>query len=151
TFDDAVPVVLSFSAFLGFAFLASMTSSRFSLLVTASVLLISIFQHLLEAPTRDGIVILSQLKGFREFLSRADADRLNRENRPGNTPETLEKYSAYAVALHVEKSWGEDVVTVLLQLLQMEQAHPHIPGGMAGTVADDGEPIQLNLGSEQGD
>ena len=87
---------------------------------------------------------IEELKNFREFLSRADADRLNRENDPGRTPEVLEKYSAYAIALNVEHAWGEEFTGNLLEILQFDRAYdvplpnPPVPG------ADD-EIIQLNI------
>jgi hypothetical protein len=67
--------------------------------------------------------VLSELSGFREFLARADADRLNRENSPGRTPEVLEKFTAYAVALDVERGWGEELAENLLELLQFDQVY----------------------------
>jgi hypothetical protein len=36
---------------------------------------------------------------------------------------TLEKYSAYAVALDVDDAWGEEFVENLVELLQWDQAY----------------------------
>lgn len=120
---DLIPVFLSGSALAGFVFLAVLSSTEFALLLSALVILNAISRHALEAPTRAGRKVLADLRNFREFLSRTDSDRLNRENRPGQTPVTLEKYSAYAVALDVEEAWGEEFVENLVELLQWDQAY----------------------------
>ncbi len=144
--NDGIPVLLTASALLGFALLAFLTSTQFALLLAALVVLNSAFRHLLGAPTRAGHKVLVELNGFREFLSRADADRLNRENRPGHTPQTLEKYSAYAVALEVEQAWGEEFTENLLELLQIHQAY----GGRARKLSSvDNETIQLKIDSRK--
>jgi hypothetical protein len=80
-------------------------------------------RYLLNAPTSAGRKALAELTSFREFLSRADADRLNRDNTPGNTPDTLEPHTAYAVALGVEHGWGEEFAGDLLEMLEADQAY----------------------------
>lgn len=120
---DLIPVFLSVSAIAGFVFLAVLSSTKFALLVSALVILNTISRHTLEAPTRAGRKVLAELRDFREFLSRTDTDRLNRENQPGQTPVTLERYSAYAVALNVDDAWGEEFVENLVELLQWDQAY----------------------------
>lgn len=142
--NDAIPVILLAPIFLGFTFLAYLTSLKFVLLAVALVIANFVFRHSLEAPTDEGRKAIEELKNFREFLSRADADRLNRENDPGRTPEVLEKYSAYAIALDVEHAWGEEFTGNLLELLQFDRAYdvplpnPPVPGS-------DDEIIQLNI------
>jgi predicted membrane protein DUF2207 len=142
--NDAIPVILLAPIFLGFSFLAYLTSLKFVLLAVALVIANFIFRRSLEAPTDEGRKAIEELKNFREFLSRADADRLNRENDPGRTPEVLEKYSAYAIALDVEHAWGAEFTGNLLELLQFDRAYdvplpnPPVPGS-------DDEIIQLNI------
>jgi hypothetical protein len=129
--NDAVPVLLIAPILLGFSFLTYLTSLQFVLLVVAIIVMNFVFRHLLEAPTSAGRKVIAELENFKEFLSRADSDRLNRENQPGETPAILEKYTAYAVALDVEHAWGEEFTGNLLELLQYEQANslrsPEIP------------------------
>ena len=147
--NDAIPVILIGPIFLGFSFLAYWTSLKFVKLTVALITINFVFQHLLEAPTKEGRKTIAELKNFREFLSRADADRLNRENEPGQTPEILEKYSAYAVALDVEHAWGEEFTTNLLELLQFDQVYnvPLSESGprMTGVSGTNDEIIQLNI------
>ena len=129
--NDAVPLILTAAAFVGFGFLASMTSTRFALLLTAVVFLSTLFRHLLQAPTRAGRKVLAELADFREFLARVHADRLTRLNQSGRTPQTLESFSGYAIALDVEHSWGEDFSNTLLELLEIERAyHPRYPNSL---------------------
>jgi len=140
--NDVIPIGLTASALFGLGFLVYLTSWKFTLLVVGLVTLNFVFRHLLEAPTSTGRKALAELKGFREFLSRADADRLNRENQPGQTPQVLEKYSAYAIALGVENGWGEEFASNLLELLQIDEAcrwhGPNLP------VVESG-PIELKI------
>ncbi|MFY9805383.1 MAG: hypothetical protein WA211_08115 [Candidatus Acidiferrales bacterium] len=129
---DLPPIVLTASSLLGFAFLGALTSLRLAALLTGLFFVNAIFKGLLEAPTNAGRAVLGKLEGFREFLSRADASRLNSENQPGETPETLEKYTPYAVALDVEHAWGEEFTENLLEMLQFDLAYSRGAGVLKG-------------------
>lgn len=131
-FADLPPIVLTASSLLGFGFLGALTSARFALLLTCFFCVNVIFKGLLEAPTNAGRAVLAKLDGFREFLARADAGRLNHENQPGQTPETLEKYTSYAVALEVEHAWGEEFTENLLEMLQFDLAYSRGAGVLTG-------------------
>jgi len=131
-FADLPPIVLTASSLLGFGFLGALTSLRFALLMTSLFCVNVLFKGLLEAPTNAGRALLSKLNGFREFLSRADASRLNHENHPGQTPETLEKYTSYAVALDVEHAWGEEFTANLVEMLQFDLAYSRGAGVLTG-------------------
>jgi hypothetical protein len=131
-FADLPPIVLTASSLLGFGFLGALTSLRFALLLTAFFFLNVLFKDLLEAPTNAGRAVLAKLDGFREFLARTDASRLNHENQPGETPETLEKYISYAVALDVEHAWGEEFTENLLEMLQFDLAYSRGTGVLTG-------------------
>lgn len=148
---DAIPVCLTVSALFGFGLLASATSNELAVIVSVMLLLTEIFRHIFEAPTIAGRKTIEQLKGFREFLSRADADRMNRENRPGHTPETLQMSSGYAVALKVGSAWCEEFTGSLIQFLQMERAY-NVPMPSVRVPAISGSedgPIQLNINSRR--
>jgi hypothetical protein len=157
--NDLLPVWLTATAALAFAFLAAVTSPRFAIFVLAGGLLAFVFRHLLEAPTAQGRKLISELGGFREFLSRADTDRLNRANEAGSTPQSLERYSAYALALDVEHSWGEEFAADLLEMLQFDRAVDYrAPATVGGAIVngisnipqgDDDSIIHLNLGSKK--
>jgi hypothetical protein len=148
---DAIPICLSISALFGFGLLASATTNQIAALLIAMLLLAVIFRHVFDAPTIAGRQAIEELKGFREFLMRAEADRMARENRPGHTPETLEPNSGYAVALKVEHAWAEEFAGSLIQFLQLERVYDiPLPSLRAPAItgADDG-PIQLNIYSRK--
>jgi hypothetical protein len=139
--NDATPLFLTATALFGFIFLSILTSTQFAA-ITAAALAMNVFsRHLLNAPTSAGRAALLALWEFREFLVRADADRMNVQNEPGKTPHTLEPYTSYAVALGVEKGWGEEFAGNLLELLQADQAYS--PPGVA--LQPDHRPSVLTL------
>ena len=139
--NDAIPFFLTGTAAFGFILLSVLTSTRLALLLAAALAMNVISWHLMNAPTSAGRRALAELNAFREFLSRTDSDRLNRQNQPGKTPRTLEIYSGYAVALGVERGWGEEFATTILDLIQAEEAYSppiNIP-------QPDNSPITLDL------
>jgi hypothetical protein len=141
TWNDGIPFLLTVYAFAGFMFLAVLASTRFAL-VAAGACAINVFaRYFLNAPTSSGRKALAELQAFREFLSRADADRLDHENEPGKTPQTLEPNIAFAVALGVEHGWGEEFAGNLLELIQVNQAYSP-PGEFP---VSDNRPTDLDL------
>jgi hypothetical protein len=146
TFNDSIPVFLIGTAFMGFAFLAAATTTQFALVMVALVFVHGIARHLLEVPTAAGGKVLAELAGFREFLSRTDADRMNRENAPGRTPETLKENSAYAIALRLENAWGEEFADSVIELLRYKEAYDLWP---ASFLSSDREPIRLKTGARK--
>jgi Predicted membrane protein (DUF2207) len=149
--SDVIPFCLSISALFGFGLLASATTNQMAMIVIALLFLAELFRHVFEAPTIAGRQAIEKLKGFREFLARAEADRMNRENRPGHTPETLEANSGYAVALNVEHAWGQEFTGSLIQFLQMERAYdvPMPSLRVPAVSGSDDSPIELNINSRK--
>ncbi|MGH9680008.1 MAG: hypothetical protein ACRD4Y_08660, partial [Candidatus Acidiferrales bacterium] len=62
------------------------------------------------------------------FLARTEVDRMDSENKPGKTPVVLEPNFAYAVALGVDRGWGEQLAGSLCEILEI--------GGVYGTSVD---------------
>jgi hypothetical protein len=154
--NDMFPVWLTASASLAFGFLAVVMSLRFATFIVACALLGFTFRHALEAPTAKGRKLLSELWGFRDFLSRAESDRLDRDNEAGLTPKVFQRYIAYAVALDVERGWGEQFAEDLLEMIQFDQAIafkgpplPDIESIVTRDLGEDDSIIQLNLGSRK--
>jgi hypothetical protein len=139
--NDSIPVFLTVTALFGFALLSVLTSTKVAGLLAAA-LAINVFSwHLMNAPTSGGRKALAELAAFREFLSRTDADRLDRQNAPGGTPGTLELFSAFAVALGVESGWGQEFAATILDLVQVDEAYsPPI-----SLPEPDDSPATLNL------
>lgn len=144
--NDFTPVFLTAGALMGFALLASATTTQFALLMLALLLVHAVARHLLEVPTAAGRKALADLTGFREFLSRTDADQMNRENEPGRTPRTLDENSAYAVALKVENAWGEDFADSVIELLRYQGAYEFSPEPLYSSGPG---PTELKLNSRK--
>jgi uncharacterized membrane protein YgcG len=67
----------------------------------------------IAAPTREGRKVLDQIAGFKQYLSIAEGERLERMTPPKDTPELFEKYLPFAIALSVENHWAERFAGVL--------------------------------------
>jgi uncharacterized membrane protein YgcG len=67
----------------------------------------------IAAPTRDGRKVLDDIAGFKQYLTIAEGERLDRMTPPTDTPELFEKYLPYAIALGVENRWAERFEGVL--------------------------------------
>jgi uncharacterized protein (TIGR04222 family) len=65
---------------------------------------IAVFGWLMPARTVKGTRVIERLRGFREFLSRVDGDRLRRMKID---PSAFERLLPFAMAMGVEKKWGE--------------------------------------------
>jgi Predicted membrane protein (DUF2207) len=147
---DMNPLWLTATAALAFGFLATTTSLRFAVFVVACTLLPLAFRNGLKAPTVQGRRLIRNLTGFREFLARAESDRLDRANEVGITPEQLDRYTPYAVALDVEHSWGEEFTEDLIEMIQfgrvMEIQDIPLPSYEGSDTEFGDSIIQLRLG-----
>lgn len=149
---DLHPLWLTATAALTFGFLATTSSSRLAAFVVACTLLALAFWNGLKTPTAQGRRLICGLTGFREFLARAESDRLDRANEVGITPEQLDRCTPYAVALDVEHSWGEEFTEDLIEMIQfgrvMEiQDIPIAVPSYEGSDTEFGDSIiQLRLG-----
>jgi len=61
----------------------------------------------IAAPTKEGRAVLDRIAGFRQYLSIAERERLDRMTAPEDTPEIFERYLPYAIALGVENRWAD--------------------------------------------
>lgn len=69
-----------------------------------SALIIALFGWFMPSRTIRGTRELEKVLGFQEFLSRVEADRMERVIK---TPEMFEKFLPYAMALGVEDNWAK--------------------------------------------
>jgi len=67
----------------------------------------------ISAPTKEGRAVLDRIAGFRQYLSIAERERLDRMTAPKDTPEIFERYLPYAIALGVENDWADRFRSVL--------------------------------------
>lgn len=77
----------------------------------------------MSAPTREGRAVLDRIAGFRQYLSIAERERLDRMTAPKDTPEVFERYLPYAIALGVENRWAERFRDVLAAASVQGQVH----------------------------
>lgn len=68
---------------------------------------------LLKRTTPEGREVLDQLLGFRQFLLKAEQDRLQRLNAPSDAPAAESAYLPYAIALEVREAWGDHLASAL--------------------------------------
>jgi hypothetical protein len=71
-------------------------------LVAASVLIVYVMGRNLTAKSLKGLRTCAAVEGFREFIERVDADRLQRA-----LPQQVERCLPFAMALGVEHKWAE--------------------------------------------
>ena len=100
----------------------------------------------ISAPTREGRAVLDRIAGFKQYLSIAEGERLDRMTQPEDTPELFEKYLPYAIALGVENRWADRFAGVLAAAaVQGQQGFAWYsgsnspwdnPGGFADSVGD---------------
>ena len=67
----------------------------------------------ISAPTREGRQVLDRIAGFRQYLSIAEGERLDRMTPHERTPELFERFLPYAIALGVENRWADGFRDVL--------------------------------------
>ena len=65
--------------------------------------IVLLFSRFMPVKTLRGVKALGRVKGFEEFLMRAEKDRLERMS----DPRLFEKYLPYAIALGVSERWAE--------------------------------------------
>jgi uncharacterized membrane protein YgcG len=77
--------------------------SRAAIAVVLSGVPVILFAPLMPVKTLKGVKALGRIKGFEEFLLRAEKDRLERMNDQN----LFEKYLPYAIALDVSDRWAK--------------------------------------------
>ncbi|AGW14819.1 DUF2207 domain-containing protein [Megalodesulfovibrio gigas] len=92
---------------VGLGALAYATSPLAALCLLAMAGLHVLFYELLKAPTPEGRQIMDAIAGYKLFLSVTEGPRLELMQPIAITPDVYEKHFPYAMALDVEKQWGE--------------------------------------------
>jgi uncharacterized membrane protein len=70
--------------------------------IVLAIIPVLVFGRLMTAKTLKGVRTVVEIEGFKEFMTRVDADRLKRM-----PPDTFEKFLPFAMALGVEKHWAQ--------------------------------------------
>jgi len=95
----------------GLVFVAGLMSKEsspaYALMVAAIIFVTVMCAPLLSSYTDIGRKTLDEIEGFRQFLVRVEEDQLARLNTPNATPEFMNQFLPYAVALDVREAWGD--------------------------------------------
>jgi hypothetical protein len=87
--------------------LAEEVSLSFSVMLLASLVINLGWGPWLKRKTQFGREVLDQIAGFRQFLEKAEQDKLNRLNPSVNGPQDFDRFLPYAIALEVKEAWGD--------------------------------------------
>lgn len=99
-------------AILGFQFFDSAVSLGVGVFVSG--LLIALFGSAMAQRTTKGVLATEHIRGLKQYLTVAEADRLRFHQAPSKRPEQFFKLLPYAVALAVERDWAEQFRDVTL-------------------------------------
>ncbi len=101
----------------------------------------------MSAPTKEGRVVLDRIAGFRQYLSIAERERLDRMTAPKDTPEIFERFLPYAIALGVENRWADRFRGVLAAASVQGQAQGFAWYSGSGNPWDDAGSFVDDVGS----
>lgn len=94
-------------------FLAYQTSPLFALLVALISAVQVPFASWMRAPTPAGRKLLDRIEGLRLYLGVAERDDLVRAKAPPMNVEEYQRLLPYAMALDVEKTWGDQLAAAI--------------------------------------
>lgn len=94
--------------------------------ITVSLVAIAHFQYLIKQPSVEKLRLQSLVEGFKMYIEAAETNRLVFSNPPEMTPSHFEMILPYAMALGIDKIWGEKFATVLSNSSQEYQSSWYI-------------------------
>ncbi len=112
---SAISLAFLLAEVAGLGTLAWASSSGVALVLLLLAAVNYLFHILLSAPARSGAALLEQIEGFRMFLTSMGQDRRDARVSPPYTAGWVERFLPYAMALNVEKVWGENFAVILAQ------------------------------------
>lgn len=95
------------------AFLSLRTSILFAVLVALLMAVQGPFATWMRAPTVEGRKLLDRIEGLRLYLGVAERDDLARAKAPPMNANEYERLLPYALALDVEKTWGDKLAAAI--------------------------------------
>ncbi len=107
---DVVPLPFTLKVVLLFSFLAL-------------VLFLS-YAYLIKKPSEDSLALEAEIEGFKMYMKAAEEKQLQMFNAPKHTPELFEQLLPYAMALGVDKIWGDKFSAVLQAAMQDNSYSP---------------------------
>lgn len=89
----------------------------------AAILIVpALYAPVMDAPSVEAAKLQQEIAGLAMYIGAAEADRLNYANPPDKPLELYHRLLPYAVALGLEKAWGERFAEELAALEQSELA-----------------------------
>ena len=131
---------------LAAAFLTWASSLLFAILVALLACVQVPFGYWMRAPTPQGRKLLDRIEGLRLYLGVAERDDLARANSPPMNVDEYQRLLPYALALDVEKTWGDKLANAIGPAAVAAAA-----AGMAWYASDMGRGFDAsNFGSSLG-
>lgn len=118
TGHDWAPPILLLVACAGLVALARIATPMAATVIGALFIVNAIFYHALRGPTPAGKELLNQLADFKKFLAEVDADSISRANSPDRSPNQIQTNAAYALALGLDRGWGEQFVGAIANVVE---------------------------------
>ena len=111
----ALVALTIFGGLLSMIALEAVETHQLPLLVCVGgiVLVNGLFYFLMGAPTPLGATLSTEIAGLRQYLTLAEAERMNMAGAPSMSPSHYETLLPYAVALGVEEPWSRTFETWL--------------------------------------
>lgn len=119
-----------------------LSNTAIAFLIGLPIILIGhmVYSYLIVRPSEKKLQMQADIEGLKMYISFAEEKQMQFFNAPEVTPEVFEKLLPYAIALKVDKIWGEKFEKTLLKSMQTNEAY--IPLWYAGSAI---RPV--NLGS----
>ena len=133
------------TALIAWAAFAALSSWSLALQMGSFMLANLLGAVALRTPTRAGYDLLEQVDDFRMFLAEVDADRVNRVTAPDAPVPSADQSRAWALALGVEHSWGEQFAAALLNRLGAVSAMASIEDNLPEERRAGAEILDLRL------
>ena len=111
-----------------------LSATAIAFFVGAPLLLIShtLYLYLIERPSKEKLQLQAGIEGLKMYISLAEEKQIQYFNPPKVTPEVFEKLLPYAIALKIEKVWGDKFENTLIQ--SMQSVDSYVPVWYYGTV-----------------
>lgn len=103
--------------------------------IAVNILLFFIYVYLIRRPTEEKQKLRADIDGFEMYLKVAEVEQIKQFNPPDMTPELMERYLPYAIALGAEKVWGEKFQRVMQQMADRPDQGYH-PLWYVGNIGD---------------
>ena len=114
-YTSAICLLLFAGEMAGLGVMAWAASSEVAVVLTFCILANYIFHRVLMAPSRASCTLMDQIESFRAFLAPADPQGSEGRRWLEISPDDADRFLPYAMALNVEKLWGDQFAATLAQ------------------------------------